>query len=124
MALARCGSHAFHDAPGDVGGPGSGVGSGRDRVGRTRSQTLSTASQRASTCDHPIRANRPPARRTAPRHDEGAHTMKDAKLGDLTVSRIGLGAMGMSHGYTGAGTNDAESIRTIHRALDLGVTLI
>jgi len=50
--------------------------------------------------------------------------MKDAKLGDLTVSRIGLGAMGMSHGYTGAGTNDAESIRTIHRALDLGATLI
>src|SRR4029079_8742636 len=78
----------------------------------------------ASTSDHPIRAHRPPARRTAPRHDEGAHTMKDAKLGDLTVSRIGLGAMGMSHGYTGAGTNDAESIRTIHRALDLGVTLI
>jgi aryl-alcohol dehydrogenase-like predicted oxidoreductase len=32
--------------------------------------------------------------------------------------------MGMSHGYTGAGTDDAESIRTIHRALDLGVTLI
>ena len=49
--------------------------------------------------------------------------MKDAKLGDLTVARIGLGAMGMSHGYTGAGTDDAESIRTIHRALDLGVTL-
>jgi len=47
-----------------------------------------------------------------------------AKLGDLDVSRIGLGAMGMSHGYTGAGTDDAESIRTIHRALDLGVTLI
>jgi len=50
--------------------------------------------------------------------------MKQAKLGDLDVSRIGLGAMGMSHGYTGAGTDDAESIRTIHRALDLGVTLI
>ena len=32
--------------------------------------------------------------------------------------------MGMSHGYTGAGTDDAEAIRTIHRALDLGVTLI
>jgi aryl-alcohol dehydrogenase-like predicted oxidoreductase len=45
-------------------------------------------------------------------------------LGDLEVSRIGLGAMGMSHGYTGAGTDDAESIRTIHRALELGVTLI
>ena len=50
--------------------------------------------------------------------------MKHAKLRDLDVSRIGLGAMGMSFGYTGAGTDDAESIRTIHRALDLGVTFI
>ncbi len=50
--------------------------------------------------------------------------MKTAKLGDLEVSRIGLGAMGMSQGYTGAGSDDDESIRTIHRALDLGVTLI
>jgi len=30
----------------------------------------------------------------------------------------------MSFAYTGAGTDDAESIRTIHRALDLGVTLL
>ncbi|QJT06197.1 aldo/keto reductase [Streptomyces asoensis] len=50
--------------------------------------------------------------------------MKHIKLGDLDVSRIGLGAMSMSHAYTGAGSDDAESIRTIHRALDLGVTLI
>jgi aryl-alcohol dehydrogenase-like predicted oxidoreductase len=50
--------------------------------------------------------------------------MKHALLGNLEVSRIGLGAMGMSHGYTGAGSDDDESIRTIHRALDLGVTLI
>jgi aryl-alcohol dehydrogenase-like predicted oxidoreductase len=50
--------------------------------------------------------------------------MKHIKLRDLDVARIGLGAMGMSHGYTGAGTDDAESIRTVHRALDLGVTLI
>jgi aryl-alcohol dehydrogenase-like predicted oxidoreductase len=50
--------------------------------------------------------------------------MKHVTLGDLEVSRIGLGAMGMSSAYTGAGTDDAESIRTIHRALDLGVTLI
>ena len=50
--------------------------------------------------------------------------MKHVKLRDLDVSRIGLGAMGMSAAYTGAGTDDAESIRTIHRALDLGVTLI
>ncbi|ADJ47509.1 aldo/keto reductase [Amycolatopsis mediterranei S699] len=50
--------------------------------------------------------------------------MKHVKLRDLDVARIGLGAMGMSFGYTGAGTDDAGSIRTIHRALDLGVTLI
>ena len=50
--------------------------------------------------------------------------MKNARLGDLTVARIGLGAMGMSHGYTGAGTHDDESIRTIRRALDLGVNFI
>ena len=50
--------------------------------------------------------------------------MRTARLGGLEVSRIGLGAMGMSHGYTGAGSDDDESIRTIHRALDLGVTFI
>jgi len=32
--------------------------------------------------------------------------------------------MGMSAAYTGAGTDDAESVRAIHRALELGVTLI
>lgn len=32
--------------------------------------------------------------------------------------------MGMSVAYAGAGSDDAESIRTVHRALDLGVTLI
>lgn len=50
--------------------------------------------------------------------------MKHINLRDLDVARIGLGAMGMSHGYTGAGSDDAESIRTIHRAIDLGVNLI
>jgi aryl-alcohol dehydrogenase-like predicted oxidoreductase len=50
--------------------------------------------------------------------------MKHIKLGDLDVSRIGLGAMGMSAAYTGAGADDAESIRTIRRALELGSTLI
>jgi aryl-alcohol dehydrogenase-like predicted oxidoreductase len=49
--------------------------------------------------------------------------MQHTTLGTLEVSRIGLGAMGMS-GVYGAATDDAESIRTIHRALDLGVTLI
>jgi aryl-alcohol dehydrogenase-like predicted oxidoreductase len=50
--------------------------------------------------------------------------MKHVKLRDLEVSRIGLGAMGMSAAFTGAGTDDAESIRTIHRALELGVDFI
>jgi aryl-alcohol dehydrogenase-like predicted oxidoreductase len=50
--------------------------------------------------------------------------MRTANLGELEVSRIGLGAMGMSHGYSGAGSDDAESIRTVHRAIELGVTLI
>jgi aryl-alcohol dehydrogenase-like predicted oxidoreductase len=50
--------------------------------------------------------------------------MKHIHLGTLDVGRIGLGGMGMSTAYTGAGGDDAESIRTIHRALDLGVTLI
>ena len=50
--------------------------------------------------------------------------MKQARLGDLEVGRVGLGAMGMSVAYAGAGSDDAESIRTIHRAIDLGVTLI
>src|SRR5947209_8027615 len=40
----------------------------------------------------------------------------------LEVSAIGLGCMDMSEFY-GAG-DDAESIRTIHRALELGVTLL
>ena len=50
--------------------------------------------------------------------------MKPAHLADLEVGRLGLGAMGMSVAYAGAGSDDAESIRTIHRAVDLGVTLI
>ncbi|MBG6105710.1 aryl-alcohol dehydrogenase-like predicted oxidoreductase [Micromonospora vinacea] len=48
--------------------------------------------------------------------------MHSTSVGGLEVSRIGLGAMGMSAFYTGAGRDEAESIRTIRRALDLGVT--
>ncbi|WP_067674830.1 aldo/keto reductase [Nocardia miyunensis] len=44
-------------------------------------------------------------------------------LGDLTVGAQGLGCMGMSQAY-GVRDDDAESIATIHRALELGVTLL
>lgn len=36
--------------------------------------------------------------------------MQHITLGELEVSRIGLGAMGMSHGYTDSGTDVAESV--------------
>jgi aryl-alcohol dehydrogenase-like predicted oxidoreductase len=49
--------------------------------------------------------------------------MKHTTLATLEVSRIGLGAMSMSGAY-GAATDEAESIGTIHRALELGVTFI
>ncbi|HTJ53602.1 MAG TPA: aldo/keto reductase [Cyclobacteriaceae bacterium] len=50
--------------------------------------------------------------------------MKHIKIGALEVSRIGLGAMSMSGYYNVGEGSDEESIRTIHRALELGVTHI
>ncbi len=47
------------------------------------------------------------------------HTVELGNTG-LVVSAQGLGAMGMSHAY--GPHDDAESITTLHRALDLGVT--
>jgi aryl-alcohol dehydrogenase-like predicted oxidoreductase len=48
--------------------------------------------------------------------------MERRTIGSLEVSAIGLGCMGMSSVYGAA--NDPDSIRTIHRALDLGVNFL
>jgi aryl-alcohol dehydrogenase-like predicted oxidoreductase len=50
--------------------------------------------------------------------------MKHVSLGGLEVSRLGLGCMGMSAFYTGAGSDDGESTRTIQRALELGIDFL
>jgi aryl-alcohol dehydrogenase-like predicted oxidoreductase len=52
--------------------------------------------------------------------------MKKITLGTdgPVIGRIGLGLMGMSAFYTGAAKDDAGAIRTIQRALEVGVTLL
>ncbi|AIG79827.1 Putative aldo-keto reductase 2 [Amycolatopsis japonica] len=45
------------------------------------------------------------------------------RLGGLEVGAQGLGCMGMSQAY-GVRDDDTESIATVHRALELGVTLL
>ena len=50
--------------------------------------------------------------------------MRHISLRTLDVSRIGLGTMAMSGYYLDPSSSDAESIRTIQRALELGVTHI
>src|SRR3954453_15631699 len=48
--------------------------------------------------------------------------MQTRTLGSLSVSALGLGCMGMSEFY--GATDEAEGVRVIHRALDLGCTFL
>lgn len=59
-----------------------------------------------------------PASRTQP----PSAPLPTARIGSLTVARMGLGCMGMTLAY---GRRDpAQGIATIHRALDRGITLL
>jgi aryl-alcohol dehydrogenase-like predicted oxidoreductase len=51
--------------------------------------------------------------------------MERRKLGGqgLEVSAIGLGCMGMTTAYADGGFDETEAIATVHRALELGITL-
>jgi aryl-alcohol dehydrogenase-like predicted oxidoreductase len=49
--------------------------------------------------------------------------MRESHLGDLTVSCLGLGCMGMSQSY-GDTTDEAESVATLHAAIDAGCTFL
>jgi aryl-alcohol dehydrogenase-like predicted oxidoreductase len=48
--------------------------------------------------------------------------MRHRKLGELEVSELGLGCMGMSFAYGTA--DEREAIATIHRALELGINFL
>ena len=52
--------------------------------------------------------------------------MKQRRLGrnGPSISALGLGCMGFSPNTYGLPANEADSIRTVHRALDLGVNII
>src|SRR5512138_3437937 len=68
-------------------------------------------------------ANGAPRRYLGAAATGGTH-MQERRLGTqgLAVSSVGLGCMGMSEFYVGA--DERESIATVHRAIELGVTFL
>src|SRR5215469_16854407 len=51
------------------------------------------------------------------------NAMEYTQIGRIRSSRIGLGTWAMG-GFQWGGTDDGESVRTIHSALDRGITLV
>src|SRR5215469_13302116 len=89
---------------------------------RQRVVGLHDYDQRGGGAPHSRGCSGPGPRRTYRRCLRYTAHMQTRLLGSLSVSAIGLGCMGMSEFY-GAG-DDAESIATIHRALDLGCNFL
>jgi aryl-alcohol dehydrogenase-like predicted oxidoreductase len=54
--------------------------------------------------------------------EERREQMQERRLGPLSVSAIGLGCMGMTPIY--GDPDEAECIATVHRAVELGITMI
>ncbi len=50
--------------------------------------------------------------------------LRELYAGGPRVGAVGLGCMGMTHGYDPSDRDDVESEATIHRAIELGVTLL
>ncbi len=62
-----------------------------------------------------------PAAAQSTQRPQGGQTMKTRKLGNLEVSELGFGNMGLSGGHYGPGVDKAQGIRVIRAAYEQGV---
>src|SRR5262249_38238172 len=100
-------------------------GHGRDlRGGCNPSQESPPVPSMHARLDRRPIANRGRRRAGCESSDPGVRkaSMQTRRLGALEVSAIGLGCMGMSEFY--GPSDETEAVATIHRALELGVTLL